>query len=105
MNAETGHEPVRDWLKDLAVEDRKTIGRHLKVAQFGWPLGLPRVRKMEADLWEVRSELTGRIARVFLTKVGLDLVLLHGFIKKSQKTPEKELAIARNRLKGERSKT
>jgi len=61
-------EPVREWLKDLEKEDRKTIGEDIKLVQFRWPLGMPLVRKMEADLWEIRTRLgAGRIARVFFT--------------------------------------
>ncbi len=92
-----GKEPVRDWLKELPKEDRKAIGIDLKTVQFGWPLGMPLVRKLEKDLWEVRSNLDGRIARVMFTVVGEELVLLHGFIKKSQKTPMDDLKIARAR--------
>ena len=102
VNEKSGKEPVREWLKGLDVEEKKAIGGHLKAAQYGWPLGLPRVRKMESGLWEVRSELKDKIGRIFLTKLGSELILLHGFIKKTQKTPEKELNIARRRLKGER---
>jgi phage-related protein len=66
----TGREPVRNWLQRLDREDRKVIGEDIKVVQFRWPLGLPLVRKMETDLWEVRSHLSGgRIARVFFTIV------------------------------------
>ena len=59
---------------------------------------MPLVRKIEADLWEVRSRLSaGRIARLFFTVEENEIVLLHGFIKKSQKTPANELRLARNR--------
>lgn len=82
-----GREAVRDWLKSLDKEDRKTIGEDIKLVQFRWPLGMPFVRKMETDLWEVCSHLSGgRIARVFFTVGGSEMALLHGFIKKSQKT-------------------
>lgn len=66
--------------------------------QFGWPIGMPLVRKMEADLWEVRVSLDNRVARVFFTVEHTTMVLLHGFIKKGQKTPQKEIEIARRRL-------
>lgn len=93
----SGKEPVREWLKGLPKEDRKTIGIDLKTVQFGWPLGMPLVRKLEPGLWEVRSSLDGRIARVLFTVVGKKLVLLHGFIKKSQKMPAADLKMARSR--------
>lgn len=66
--------------------------------QFGWPLGMPLVRKMEANLWEVRVKLDNRIARVLFTVEDENMILLHGFIKKSQKTPKNELLIAKKRL-------
>ncbi|BDT68565.1 hypothetical protein os1_27500 [Comamonadaceae bacterium OS-1] len=97
--SESGNEPVRDWLKDLPIQDRKTMGADIKTVQFGWPLGMPLVRKMGKDLWEVRIHLETRIARVLFTVQGDAMVLLHGFIKKSQGTPADELAVAKTRLK------
>jgi phage-related protein len=64
---EAGKEPVRDWLKSLPTEEKKIIGQDIKTVQFGWPLGMPMVRKLEKDLWEVRSHLPNRIARVIFT--------------------------------------
>jgi len=79
-----GKEPVREWLKSLSKQDRRTIGLDLKTVQFGWPLGMPLIRKLEAGIWEVRSSLEQRIARVLFTTIGNKMVLLHGFIKKAQ---------------------
>lgn len=95
---ETGKEPVRDWLKSLPREDRKTIGEDIKTVQFGWPLGMPLVRKLERDVWEVRSRLHNRIARTLFTVENGIMVLLHGFIKKSQKTPKSDLMLAKRRI-------
>lgn len=92
-------EPVREWLKELTREDRKTIGEDIKTIPFGWPMGMPLVRKLEANLWEVRSQLDRRIARVIFTVQKHKLILLHGFIKKSQKTSSSDLNLARERLK------
>ena len=94
----SGRQPVREWLKALPSPDRKIIGEDLKTAQFGWPLGMPLIRKLEADLWEVRSNLSNRIARVIFTVEEDKMVLLHAFIKKSQKTPTSDLEVARRRL-------
>ena len=96
--SESGNEPVRDWLKQLDKEDRKIIGEDIKTVQFGWPLGMPLVRKMDKGLWEVRIKLGNRIARVLFTSHQGIMVLLHGFIKKSQKTPANELKIAKQRM-------
>lgn len=98
-STDKGTEPVRDWLLSLTAEDRKAIGTDLKTVQYGWPLGMPLVRKMEPGLWEVRSDIPDGIARVLFTTLDGFMVLLHGFIKKSQKTPEPDLKTARNRLK------
>jgi phage-related protein len=94
----TGREPVREWLRALDKEDRKVIGEDIKLVQFRWPLGMPLVRKIETDLWEVRSRLgQGRIARILFTVQGNEMALLHGFVKKSQKIPMDELKLARHR--------
>ncbi len=94
-----GNEPVREWLRSLSAEARKAIGEDIKTVQFGWPLGMPLVRKMEAGLWEVRSDLPNGIARVLFTTVGPAMVLLHGFVKKSDKTPRTDLRLAEQRKK------
>lgn len=94
----SGNEPVREWLKTLLPEERKAIGEDLKTAQYGWPLGMPLIRKLETGLWEVRSHLPNRIARVIFTVENNTMVLLHGFIKQSQKTPVRDLQLARQRL-------
>ena len=97
--SENGNEPVREWLKALRKEDRRTVGEDIKTAQFGWPLGMPLIRKIEKDLWEVRSNITDGIARTFFTVNGDTMVLLHGFVKKSRETPQNELKTARRRLR------
>ena len=94
----TGREPVRDWLKDLPEEDRKAIGGDIRALELGEPLALPLVKGFGDGLWEVRVRLSSRrIARVFFMLEGSEMVLLHGFIKKSQKTPDKEVKRARQR--------
>jgi phage-related protein len=80
--AESGNEPVREWLKELSREDKRKIGEDIKTAQLGWPLGMPLIRKIQKDLWEVRTTLDSGIARVFFTVDGEYMILLHGFIKK-----------------------
>lgn len=95
---DSGREHVREWLKNQDKQDRKIIGEVIKLVQFRWPLGMPLVRKMETDLWEVRSHLSGgRIARVLFTVRDSEMALLHSFIKKSRKTPTKDLQLARQR--------
>ena len=100
FTTEAGTEPVRDWLRMLSAVDRKLIGENIKTVQFGWPLGMPLVRKLDKDLWEVRVHLEDRIARVLFTVAVGKIVLLHGFIKKSQVTPKHELQFAIDRMRG-----
>ncbi len=95
---EAGREPVHEWLLSLSREARRTIGEDIKTAQFGWPLGMPLIRKLEPGLWEVRSDIDQGIARVIFTVEGATMVLLHSFVKKSRKTPHDELNTARRRL-------
>ena len=97
--AAAGNEPVREWLKALPPEERKIIGDDLKTAQYGWPLGMPLIRKLEPGLWEVRSRLDDRIARVIVTVEDEQMVLLHGLIKKAEKIPPQDLQLARQRLR------
>jgi phage-related protein len=96
MTAE-GKEPVREWLKALPDQERKAMGDDIRTLQFGWPIGMPLVRKLSDGLWEVRVDLPTRIARVLFTVVDGEAVLLHGFIKKSQKTPQQDLEVASKR--------
>jgi len=101
----SGREPAREWLRSLDRESKKIIGDDIKTVQYGWPLGMPLVRKLGDDLWEVRSQVRDGIARViFVAEEGM-MVVLHGFVKETRKTPRRELETARRRvveLKGDR---
>jgi phage-related protein len=95
-----GSEIVRDWLRGLDVDDRNAIGLDLMRIQFRWPVGMPSCRPMGEGLWEMRTNLaSNRIARVMFCVVAERIVILHGFIKKTQKTPADDLALARKRKK------
>ncbi len=99
FKTDAGSEPVREWLKSLGAIERKTIGEDIKTVQFGWPLGMPLVDHIGGDIWEVRTRLDTRIARVLFALDGHVMVLLHAFIKKQQKTPQPDLDLAKDRLK------
>ena len=79
--------------------DRRGIGEDIKTVQFSHPIGMPLVKKLEPELWEVRSHSTDGIARTLFTIQNNTMVLLHAFVKKSQKTPATDLSLARKRLK------
>jgi len=98
-----GRTPVREWLLALTINERKRIGDDIRTAEFGWPMGMPICRKIKGykGLWEIRTNLqNNKIARVIFCIHQDEMILLHGFIKKTQKTPKFELEIAVNRMKG-----
>jgi phage-related protein len=99
FKTDSGREPAREWLKKLNKESKKIIGEDIKTVQFGWPLGMPLVRKIENKIWEVRINLKESIARVLFIILGNDMVILHGFKKKSQKIPSEDLKLAKKRKK------
>lgn len=92
-----GTQPVRDWLLGLPKEDRKAIGTDIAYVPYKWPMGRPRVAHILGDIWEVRSSLANRTARVLFAVDGKEMVLLHGFIKKTQSTPVQEIELAKTR--------
>ena len=99
-SAETGTEPVREWLKGLAPEDRRIIGTEIRTVEFGWPIGMPVCHPMGNGLFEVRSAITGKqIARILFRIHERTRVLLYGFVKKTRKTPDTDLATALKRKK------
>jgi phage-related protein len=99
-----GREPVRQWFKSLEPQDRRIIGEDIKGVEFSWPIGMPLVRSLGRELWEVRSSLPhGRIARVIFCVEKDCMMLLHGFLKKTQKTPKQEIDLALKRKKGTQS--
>jgi phage-related protein len=95
-----GNEPVRDWIKGLSPEDRQIAGRDVQKVEFGWPIGMPYCRSLGKGLWEVRSDLTdGKIGRVIFCVIRGRMALLHGFIKKTQKSPIRDIELALKRMK------
>jgi phage-related protein len=95
-----GTEPVRDWLRELPEGDRRVVGFDLGRVQTGWPVGMPLCRPLGGGLWEIRSNLTSnRIARLMFFVEDGELYVVHGFIKKTQKTPDRDIDLARSRMK------
>ena len=83
----------------IAARSART-GQDIATVEYGWPVGMPACRSLGQGLWEVRSTLPGnRIARVIFCIAHGHMVLLHGFIKKTQKIPDEDLALARRRMK------
>ncbi len=95
-----GRKAVREWILDLPEGDRHIVGKDIQKVEFGWPLGRPHCAPLGAGLWEVRSVLeSNRIARVIFCISEGHMILLHGFIKKTQKTPAAEIQTALKRMK------
>jgi phage-related protein len=94
----SGNEVVWDWLRSLDMEDRRKIGFDLKDVEYGWPVGMPLCRSLGNGLWEARSNIShGRIARLIFCIKDEHIIVLHGFIKKTQKTPKSDLNLAMKR--------
>ena len=95
-----GNEPTREWFRDLPEPDRTALGRDLRRIQFGWPIGMPLVKSLGSGLWELRTSLPSkREARVMFCVNDETIIVLHGFIKKTQKTPDSEMKVAVKRMK------
>ncbi|KZB51648.1 MULTISPECIES: type II toxin-antitoxin system RelE/ParE family toxin [Thalassospira] len=95
-----GIEPVREFLKELAPQDRKTLGMDIATVEYGWPVGMPACRSLGKGLWEVRSNISDkRIVRVVFCIADGEMLLLHAFIKKTQKTPQTDFDLALTRKK------
>jgi phage-related protein len=91
----TGRNPVREWILALSSDDRQTIGKDIQKVEFGWPIGRPHCAPLGHGLWEVRSDLANnRIARVVFCMGEGYMILLHGFIKKTQKAPRQDIDLA-----------
>jgi len=95
----SGNEPVCDWLKRLSKDERKAVGEDIAYVQFKWPIGKPRVDHLRSAVWEVRTNLGTRIARTLFAVDGAQMILLHGFIKKTQRTPNDDIELAEKRFK------
>lgn len=97
FRTDAGGEPVREWLRALPKEERQAIGEDILTVQYVWPAGKPLVDYLGDQMWEVRTRLRNRIARTLFIMHEQEIVLLHGFIKKDQKTPKAELDLAKKR--------
>lgn len=96
---ESGKSPVQTWLQKLSQDDRKIIGRDIKKIQISWPVDNLLVKPLGSKMWEIRSKLDNRIVRIIFVFHDSKIILLHGFIKKTQKTPQQEIDLAIKRSK------
>lgn len=96
---DSGREPVKEWLHSITSQERKIVGESIKLVQEGWPLGMPLVKNLGKGLWEIRINLPFSIARIIFVMHESQIVLLHSFMKKTQKTPQQDLDIALIRAK------
>ncbi len=95
----SSNEPVKEWLLSLDKTCRRIIGKDIRTVQIGWPIGMPVVRSLGGGLWEVRSHIPNGIARIIFKLINGEIVLFHGFVKKTQKTPQDDLDLAKKRAK------
>jgi phage-related protein len=97
--SEQGNEPVCEWLKNLPADVTKAIGDDLRLVQWQWPVGKPLVDGFGDGLYEVRTKYKNVNHRVLFTFENEAIILLHGIIKKTPKTPQAVIALARQRQK------
>ena len=90
---------MREWLKALDKADRQAVGEDIAYVQYKWPIGKPRVGHLRGSVWEVRSKMGNRIARVLFAVEGAEMILLHAFVKKTQQTNPSDIELAIKRLK------
>jgi phage-related protein len=95
-----GNDPVREFLEGLTPADRKNIGADIAQVEWKWPkVSKPLVDSVGKGLFEVRSSLQNRIARVYFGVEQGQMILLHAVIKKTQKADQADIDLARERLK------
>lgn len=93
-----GRNTVREWILELSSADRYIIGKDIQKVEFEWPLGRPHCALLGNGLWEIRSHLdSSRIARIIFCMGDGHMILLHGFIKKTQKLLQADIDIALKR--------
>ena len=101
VSGDLRREPVREWLRGVDPGDRRIVGEDIKDVEFAWPIGMPLVRSLGRGLWEVRGRIgDGKIARVLFCVDRGGMVLSRGFVKKSEKTPKRDIDLALGRKKG-----
>lgn len=93
--------PLKEWLDEIGNEPKAEIFRIFEMlSKYGIELGLPFVRHIENKIYEVRAKDKSGIYRVlYFAHTDKVFVMLHGFQKKTQATPRKEIEIAIKRMK------
>jgi len=94
-----GNEPVRIWLQSLDKPIKIILGEDISKVQFRWPLGMPLVRGLGQGIHELRSHIPNGIVRILFMVNNKTMILLHGFIKKTEKLPTQDFNIAKERAK------
>lgn len=95
----SGKMPVFEWLKQFDRNEREIIDRDIKYLQYSWPWKMPLVKPLGNGLMEIRSKVQNRQIRIFFILHEGTIILLHGFIKKTQQTPGNEMNIALKRAR------
>jgi len=96
----SGRSPVKECIDELPVPDQAKVHAHIRILEeYGHRLGMPHVERIEGRLEQLRIPVSaGRYRILFFFRSGDDFVLLHGFLKKTPKTPRKEIDTATERM-------
>ena len=97
---ESGKKVILDFLESLPVKHRARAIREIELLEeFGTDLTTPHVKQIDGKLWKLRIKASSNISRIFyFVSINNKIVLLHGFIKKTNKTPEREKETAKKRM-------
>lgn len=102
VGGKPGKEPVRDWLRsnELTDDDRRVVGADIRKVEWRHPVGMPLVRPLGSGLYELRSSVpSGNEIRILFTVHKSEMILLHGFVKKTRTTQPGDLKLGQERLK------
>ena len=96
-----GKQPVKDWIDTLEIKLQVKIFRAFELLEdFNINLKAPYVKPLEDKLYELRIKDPKGIYRIiYFAYTGKEFIMLNGFVKKTQKTPKKEIELAKTRMK------
>ena len=91
-----GQSPVLDFINELPAADRARIDLAIRLLkEFGTGLGMPHARSLRDRIWELRP---GGVRLLYFAYINHPLVILHGFRKTTQRTPDREIETAIRRM-------
>lgn len=99
-STKAGEEVVADYLNSLPSKDLAKVMRDIELlGEYGTALHEPQTKHIDGAIWELRTKFSTNIYRIFyFIRQNNKIVLLHGFTKKTQRTPQREIDLAKKRM-------